>query len=379
MQFLDQYDVLAVAARVLRCESGDAVRRTDLDAVDQVLADVRRTNGLAEAAAVLLSGLIRARAFQGANRVVTVAVVLQFVAVNQADLRLEPVEDWDELLDRLTAAVVTPVEVADFIRARLTPQRVTAEDLQEHLRIELLLEGEVANLRASHALGGEELWRGEEMFEKFSDRARRVVVLAQVEAHQLQHNFIGTEHLLLGLIEEGQGVAAKVLSGMPAEGWRPGGMGVTAPAVRDLVVEMIGRGAHQTSGTVPFTPRAKSTLEHAYQEARTLGDDVLDTEHLLLGLLRDGEGVAAQILMKLGADLDEIRAKVNDWRGHKHRVESAVAGFLADDSGTAWTTFGRRHHLLAELSAVLEENERLHEQVAELRALLRRHDIDPDA
>ncbi|TCO28302.1 ClpA/ClpB-like protein [Kribbella steppae] len=379
MQFLDAYDVLAVAARVLRCSSDDAVRRTNLDAVDQVLADVRRTSGLVEAAAVLLSGLIRARPFEGANRVVTVAVVLQFVAVNQADLRLEPVEEWDELLDRLTADSATPVEVADFIRARLSPDRVTAEDLQEHLRVELLLEDEVANLRASQAPGGEELWRGEGMFEKFSDRARRVVVLAQVEARQLQHNFIGTEHLLLGLIEEGQGLAAKVLSGDPATGWRPAGLGITAPAVRDLVVEIIGRGAHPTSSTVPFTPRAKSILEHAYQEARDLGDDVLDTEHLLLGLLRDGEGVAAQILMKLGADLDEVRRKVTEWRGHKQRVESAVTGFLADDAGTAWTTFGRRHHLLTELSAVLEENERLHEQVAELRALLRRHDIDPDA
>ncbi len=373
MQFLDQYDVLAVAARVLRCSSEAAVERTNLDAVDRVLADVRRTDGPPEAAAVLLSGLIRARAFDGANRVVTVAVVLQFAAVNQADLRLEPVGEWDDLLDRLTADEITPTEVADFLRSRLRPERVTADDLQQHLEAELRLEDEVA------ALGGEDLWRGAGMFEKFTDRARRVVVLAQAEARGLQHNFIGTEHLLLGLIEEGQGMAAKVLGGTPIPPQRRAGTGITGPAVRDLVVEIIGRGAHPTSGTVPFTPRARSTLEHTYAEARDLGDDLLDTEHLLLGLLRDGEGVAAQILMKLGTDLDEVRRKVLDWRGRKHRVESAVAGFLTDDADSTWTTFGRRHHLLAELSAVLDENERLHEQVAELRALLRRHDIDPDA
>jgi hypothetical protein len=376
MQFLDQYDVLAVAARVLRCSSEAAVGRTNLDAVDQVLADVRRTDGLAEAAATLLSGLIRARAFDGANRVVTVAVVLQFVSVNQADLRLEPVGEWDELLDRLAADEVAPAEIVGFLRARLEPERVTAEDLQQRLGVELRLEDEIA------ALARAELWRGAGMFEKFSDRARRVVVLAQDEARGLQHNFIGTEHLLLGLIEEGHGTAAKVLGAAPIPPQRRSGPGITGPAVRDLVVEIIGRGAHPTSGTVPFTPRAKSTLEHAYAEARDLGDDLLDTEHLLLGLLRDGEGVAAQVLTKLGADLDEVRRKMYAWRGHKTRIESTVAGFLADDaddSGATWTTFGRRHHLLAELSAVLDENERLHEQVAELRALLRRHDIDPDA
>ena len=373
MQFLDQYDVLAVAARVWRCSSETAVGRTNLDTVDRVLADVRRTDGLADAAGVLLAGLIRARAFDGANRVAAVAVVLQFVSVNQTDLRLEPVAEWDELLDRVTADAVTPTEVADFLDARLEPERVTAEDLRRQLDAELGLVDEVA------ALARAELWRGVEMFEKFTDRARQVVVLAQEEARGLQHNFIGTEHLLLGLIEEGHGTAAKVLGGAPIPPHRRTGPGITGPAVRDLVVEIIGRGAHPAPGTVPFTPRAKSTLEHAYAEARDLGDDLLDTEHLLLGLLRDGEGVAAQILIKLGADLDELRRKVLDRRGHRTRVESAVAGFLADDSGSTWTTFGRRHHLLAELSAVLDENERLHEQVAELRALLRRHDIDPDA
>ncbi|MEI8408674.1 MULTISPECIES: Clp protease N-terminal domain-containing protein [unclassified Kribbella] len=364
MQFLDQYDVLAVAARVLRCSSEVAIGRTNLDTVDQVLADVRRTNGPAEAAAVLLSGLIQGRAFHGANRVVTVAVVLQFVAVNHADLRLEPVEEWDELLDRVAADGITPDEVAEFLRARLMPERVTAEDLQEHLKVELLLED--ANLRA---LGGEELWRGVGMFERFTDAARRAVVYAQEEARKLDHNFIGTEHLLLGVIDEVHGGGAQVLDGMH----------ITAPAVRELVVEIIGRGSGPTAGTIPFTPRAKGTLQQAYDEARRVGAENIGTEHVLLGLMRDGEGVAAQILTKLGGDLDDVRRKVQDWIDRRQRAESAVSSFVADEAESDWTTYGRRHHLLYELRALLDENERLHEQVAELRALLRRHNIDPDA
>jgi hypothetical protein len=336
MRYLDQYDVLAVAARVLRCDSETAVRKTNLDAVADVLAEVRRTAGLAEAVAGLLAGLVRERPFDGPNRVVAVAVVLQFAALNHVDVRLEPVEELDALLDRVSAGEVEPRDVTDFIRTRLEP---------EHFK-----------------------WRGRDMFERFSDRARRVVVLAQEEARGFNHDFIGTEHLLLGLIEEGQGAAAKVL----------GGMRISAPAVRDLVVEIIGRGAGHSSGEIPFTPRAKATLEHAHKECRRHGDDLIDTEHLLLGLLRDEKGVAAQVLVKLGGEREEIRRKVHDWMDHRQRVESAVAGFLTDESASAWSSFGRRHHLLAELNAVLDENERLHEQVAHLRDLLRRHNIDPD-
>ena len=362
MRYLGRYDVLAVAARVLQCESEDAVRRTDLDAVDRVLADVRRTAGLAEAAGALLAGLVRERPFEGPNRVVAVAVVLQFTALNRAELRLEPVSEVDELLDRITAGDATAAEVAGFLRARLEPDPITADDLQEHLRLDLLLEDAVAELDV------EDEWRrGIRMFERFSDPARQVVALAREEARKLDHVYIGTEHLLLGLIGEEHGIAAQVLAGF----------GITAPAVRDLVVEILGRGRGE-AGTIPFTPRAKSTFEYAWDEARRQGSDQLGTEHLLLGLLRDGDGVAGQILTKLTADPDAVRRKVEDRIDRRRRSESAVANMLADDT-SAWTTFGRRHHLLGELNHVLDENERLHEQVAHLRSLLRKHDIDPDA
>ena len=135
------------------------------------------------------------------------------------------------------------------------------------------------------------------MFERFTDRARRVVVLAQDEARELNHNYIGTEHILLGLISEGDGVAAKALESM----------GISLDAVRSEVVDIIGRGSQPPSGHVPFTPRAKKVLEYSLREALQLGHKYIGTEHLLLGLIREGEGVAAQVLVKLGADLPRVR------------------------------------------------------------------------
>jgi len=138
------------------------------------------------------------------------------------------------------------------------------------------------------------------MFERFTDRARRVVVLAQEEARMLSHNYIGTEHLLLGLLHEDQGMAAQVL----------GEMGVSLIAVREQVLEIIGAGESAPSGHIPFTPRAKKVLELSLREALQLGTDYIGTEHLLLGLLREGEGVAPQILVKLGKNLNTVRESV---------------------------------------------------------------------
>ncbi|MDN6814873.1 MAG: AAA family ATPase, partial [Corynebacterium variabile] len=138
------------------------------------------------------------------------------------------------------------------------------------------------------------------MFERFTDRARRVVVLAQEEARALNHNYIGTEHILLGLIHEGEGVAAKALESM----------GISLEAVRTEVEDIIGTGGHPPSGYIPFTPRAKKVLELALREALQLGHKYIGTEHILLGLIREGEGVAAQVLVKLGADLSRVRQQV---------------------------------------------------------------------
>jgi predicted nucleotide-binding protein len=138
------------------------------------------------------------------------------------------------------------------------------------------------------------------LFERFTDRARRVVVLAQEEARLLNHNYIGTEHILLGLIHEGEGVAAKALESL----------GISLEAVRNQVEEIIGQGGSSPSGHIPFTPRAKKVLELSLREALQLGHNYIGTEHILLGLIREGEGVAAQVLTSRGAGLARVRAKV---------------------------------------------------------------------
>jgi hypothetical protein len=138
------------------------------------------------------------------------------------------------------------------------------------------------------------------MFERFTDRARRVLVLAQEEARLLNHNFIGTEHILLGLVHEGDGIAAQAL----------GQLDVGLVAVREKVEETIGPAGTSVSGSPPFTPRAKKVLELALREALQLGHNYIGTEHILLGLVREGEGVAAQVLVGMGADLPRVRQAV---------------------------------------------------------------------
>ncbi|MEK4241893.1 ATP-dependent Clp protease ATP-binding subunit [Janibacter sp. FSL W8-0316] len=155
------------------------------------------------------------------------------------------------------------------------------------------------------------------MFERFTDRARRVVVLAQEEARLLNHNYIGTEHILLGLIHEGEGVASKALESL----------GVSLDAVREQVQDIIGPGQQAPSGHIPFTPRAKKVLELSLREALQLGHNYIGTEHILLGLIREGEGVAAQVLVKLGADLGRVRQTVIQLiSGYQGGKEGQAAG-----------------------------------------------------
>src|SRR5690242_8784440 len=154
------------------------------------------------------------------------------------------------------------------------------------------------------------------MFERFTDRARRVVVLAQEEARMLNHNYIGTEHILLGLIHEGEGVAAKSLESL----------GISLEGVRSQVEEIIGKGHQAPPGHIPFTPRAKKVLELSQREALQLGHNYIGTEHILLGLIREGEGVAAQVLVKLGAELTRVRQQVIQLLSGYQGKEAAEAG-----------------------------------------------------
>jgi len=179
------------------------------------------------------------------------------------------------------------------------------------------------------------------MFERFTDRARRVIVLAQQEARLLSHNYIGTEHLLLGLLADGGGTAAQALESL----------GVTLDAAREQVREMVGEGQRQQQGHIPFTPRAKRVLELSLREALNLGDDHIGTEHLLLGLLAEADGVGAQVVARLGASRRAVRDKVIELTG-------AVPDPAALEVGS-WTRSARiRVDALTEVRQLLASVER---------------------
>jgi ATP-dependent Clp protease ATP-binding subunit ClpA len=258
------------------------------------------------------------------------------------------------------------------------------------------------------------------MFERFTDRARRVVVLGQEEARLLNHDYIGTEHLLLGLIHEGEGVAALALESL----------GIRLEAVRSQVEEIIGQGQSEaaSSGHIPFTPRAKKVLELSLRESQQLGHNYIGTEHILLGLIREGQGVAAQVLVKLGADLSRVRQQViqllSGYAGGKEAAAQAgeqagartrlvrmtvpddlreleeqlaqarrekEAAIDAEDFDQAAALRDKERQLRGrlvererewtagvDLAAVIQENQRLHRDVERLRELLRQHGIEPN-
>jgi ATP-dependent Clp protease ATP-binding subunit ClpA len=247
-----------------------------------------------------------------------------------------------------------------------------------------------------------------QVFERFTDRARRVVVLAQEEARLLNHDYIGTEHLALGLVSESQSLAAIALESL----------GISLEAVRAQVEEIIGQGQSAPTGHIPFTPRAKKVLELSLREALQLGCNYIGTEHILLGLIREREGVAAQVLVRLGADRDRVRHQVIQLlSGYAGAVEADARTRLvrmtvptdireneeqlaqvrkekedainADDFERAAALRDQERQLLRRLAererawtagvdraAVIHENHNLHREVERLRELLRRHGID---
>ena len=204
------------------------------------------------------------------------------------------------------------------------------------------------------------------MFERFTERARQVVVLAQEEARMLNHNYIGTEHILLGLIHEGDGVAARTLESL----------GISLDAVRQQVEEIIGRGQQAPSGHIPFTPRAKKVLELSLRESLQLGHNYIGTEHILLGLIREGDGVAAQVLVKLGADLNRVRQQViqllHGYQGQdvesagSHLGERARAG-LPDDALARFDALDRRLTALERWVSMQPDLEDLDQEIAQVR------------
>ena len=178
------------------------------------------------------------------------------------------------------------------------------------------------------------------MFERFTDRARRAVDLAQDEARALNHNYIGTEHILLGLIGEGEGVAAQALQAL----------GISLDAVRQQVERIIGQGQEAPSEHIPFTPRAKKVLELSLREAKQLGHNYIGTEHILLGMLREGDGVAAQVLVKLGADQNRVRQQVIQLLHGSQQPQTMPAGARFGQS--RWKMRGRQAEIRDHVEAI---------------------------
>jgi prophage maintenance system killer protein len=339
MSRIDVADLVVIAARVLDLEPDAALALVDLEAAEAALAEAGRwcqRDPVAEGAAALLAGLVGHRPLARGNRPVALAATLQFLALHGWDLDLEPPTAARDLVGGVAAGTVGRTELMGWIAARLRPYQKEQSMLDRLTRRRRDCDG-------GHALGP---------LERFTDRACRTVTFAQEEARGLGHNYVGTEHLLLGLLGERQGLAWRVLDQLD----------VSASAARGQVEAIIGRGQGMPAGPIPFTPRSKKVLELARREAKRLGHGYVGTEHLLLGLVREGEGVAAQVLATLGAD--------------RARVVEEVTRMLA---GPPPMTQARRAFLVDELTALLDEVERLQAEVERLQALLRRHGIQPDA
>jgi len=338
MSRLEVADLVVIAARVLDLRPAAALDLLDLEAAEAALAEAGRwceRDPVEVGAAALLAGLVGHHPLARGNRQVALAATLQFLALHGWDLDLDPPAAARDLVGGVAAGTVGRPALVAWITARLRPHEKEQSMLERLTRRR-------RDRNAGHALGP---------FERYTDRARRAVTLAQDEARGLGHNYLGTEHLLLGLLAEGQGIAWRVLDHLD----------VSAAAARGQVEAIIGRGHGTTTGPIPFTPRGKKVLELARKEAKRLCHNYIGTEHLLLGLVREGEGVAAQVLAGLGAD--------------RARVVEEVTQVLA---GGPPVSRARRAFIMDELTALFDEVERLQAEVERLQALLRRHGIQPD-
>jgi Clp amino terminal domain, pathogenicity island component len=397
---LDVAGLLLVASRTLDLDLQAVLALTDLDAAEAVLAQTQRCRSRdpVDRAAVLLHGLVRRRAFGERSAEVAVMAALQLLALNGQEIcDLGPPQQVGELVTGIATGRLATDELAAWLASRLRP---AARPTTAFGRLLAQRSGPVD----PSELEGR-------MFKRFTDRARRVVVLAQEEARHLEHNYIGTEHLLLGLLHEDQGIAAKTLEQL----------GISLEAVRGQVEEIIGRGSTAPAGHIPFTPRAKKVLELSLREAKRLKHNYIGTEHLLLALVREGEGVAAQVLVGLGADLPRVREQVlgllaegnqeaaaalartrlvhmtvpDDLRQLEEEIarvrrqkETAID---AQDFITATALRDVEKQLLArklereqewtagvDVQAVIAENQRVHRELERLRELLRQHGIEPN-
>jgi prophage maintenance system killer protein len=430
-------DLVVIASRALKVDSAaalDLVDLLDVEAAEAALAATapgHAADDPASHAAVLLHALIRHHPFRRANQQLALLATLQFLALNGWQADLDPPETAKALVGQLAAGTLDPAVLADWLAPRLRPCDDTDPCAKE------------AAMRRWLPGGRKRPAGPKDPFARFTDRARQATALAQEEARLLNHNYLGTEHLLLGLLRERDGVAARALASL----------GISLQAVRAQVEEIIGRGTSAPAGHIPFTPRAKKVMEISLREALQLGHNYIGTEHILLALSREGEGVAAQVLVKLGARHARLRKQVlrllDGTPGSREEREpaSGPAGPLPSHTSTTaslayydqqladvrrakdtaidaqevdtaamlrlvekqlldrraqreqveqmWTAGAdpdalteedQRLHLDAgpegvrplRLDALVEENQRLYQQVQRLLGLLRQHGIEPD-
>jgi len=395
---LEVADLVVIAGRTLGLDTGQVLDLLDPGAAERALARVRpgeAPGDPAGLAATLLRSLVRERPLRRGNQQVALAAMLQFLALNGWEM--------DPDLPEATAGVVADLadgarevrQVADWLAPRLRPlDRAEARAKEGPVRPSWRV-----TVRAEPA----------GRLRRFTNRAKRAVHLAQEEALLLRHSHIGTEHLLLGLLYEGEGVAARVLESLE----------ISLEEVRARVEEIIGRGQGPPAGHVLFTPQAKKVLELSLREALALGHHYVGTEHLLLGLLEQGESTAAQVLARLGANHARVRERVlavltgeceqanyqvqlirlalpedvldaaqQLEQVRRHKQAAFDAGDL--DAAAAWRDrerqlLGGRMRLKGPMTAGTEvaealagENQRLHHELSRLRDLLRRHGIEPD-
>ncbi|GAA2608802.1 Clp protease N-terminal domain-containing protein [Actinomadura fulvescens] len=329
-------DLVAIAARLLNVDTPQALALVDLPAAEAALNEAALnkptldeagpgdgTKGgaaIERQAAALLVALIRHRPFARANRQVALLATLQLVSERGWDLDLRPARAARDLIDAIAAGTTDQAAVTAWIAPRLrSPERPDMSKKHAHL----------------------------------TGRAQNVVVAARSAAVTMGHNYVGTEHLLLGLLDAG-GIGGEALDRLE----------LTPEEVRGAIEEIVGYGSDACSGEPHLTPRSKKVLDLARREAKRLRRDQVGSEHILLAILREGEGLAAQILhARKGLDRVAI-------------VRTVMDLIRAEDAPSRGR---RRTYILAELEQVFEENERLHAEVDRLRALLRRHGIEPES
>jgi prophage maintenance system killer protein len=396
-------DLVLIASRTLGLDAGQVLDLLDPRAAENALALARPDTGSpdpADSAAALLHALVAHEPMRLGNDQVALAAMLQFLAMNGWDMNPDPPAEVASVVTAVADGSRDVESVAEWLAARLRPRGLAPTPITEasmRRRMPLTEMFKMATMRIQ-PLG---------LFGRFTSDARRAVYLAQEEARLLRHNYIGTEHLLLGLLYLGEGIAAEAMSSL----------NITREEARSRIEEIIGLGTVAPAGHIPFTPRAKKVLELSLREAMRLGQHQIGTEHILLGIAREGEGIAAQVLTDLGAEPSRVRQRVTELVDEQERAcrqeaqeGPAVPAALADaaeqlaqtrrlkeaafESGDLERAAALRdlekqqlagklrleRELITDVDvhAVIAENERLRGELHRARDLLRQHGIEPD-